>query len=754
MKLNIGLLAILCTLALSGQVVGQSSDVEQIRRLFADAEQARQLAKRAAELRNDGRYDEAVPLTEQALSIVEKALGPNDSQVAVILTFLALLHDSRGDYGRAESLLRRALNIDEKVLGSNHPEVARFLINLAWLYEAKGDYARVMQCIQRSLEINERNLNLILATGSENQKQIYLDSLSAETDLAISLHIRFTPSDERAARLALTTILRRKGRALDAMTDQLAALRQHASAQDKQLLDQLAAARSQLAAIQLSSKAQVSPEARRAEIARLETTIERLEDEAGRRSAEFRSSSQNVTLEAVRAALPADAALVEIMAYHPADVKATNRSELYAQPRYAAYVLRRDVPTPQFVDLGVVDSLDAASSGLRSALQDPRRSDAKDLARSLDERLMRPVRQLLGPTRHILLSPDGALNLIPFAALVDERGQYLVENYMISYLTSGRDLLRLQAAHQGDAAPVVLADPLFDLTGTAAARPPVMQPPTDSAKHSNGSPRQKEEAPESRRSADFAALTYQPLPGTAAEARALRVLLPDAQFYLQRDATEAALKRVRGPQLLHVGTHGFFLTDQTFETNGQQVRGLGLDTESTGAIHPRLRENPLLRSGLILAGVKQGRSGAREDGVLTALEASGLDLWGTKLVVLSACETGLGDVRNGAGVYGLRRALVLAGSETQVMTLWQVSDIATRDLIINFYERLQKGEGRAEALRRVQLAMLKGEALNSTRGTRGLALGGSSTAARRNHPYYWAAFIESGAWGSMNYRKP
>lgn len=152
---------------------------------------------------------------------------------------------------------------------------------------------------------------------------------------------------------------------------------------------------------------------------------------------------------------------------------------------------------------------------------------------------------------------------------------------------------------------------------------------------------------------------------------------------------------------------------------------------------PPAWENPLLRSGLVLAGVKQQQSGAGEDGVLTALEAAGLDLWGTKLVVLSACETGLGEVQNGEGVYGLRRALV-AGSQTQVMSLWKVSDAATRDLMTAYYTRLQAGEGRTEALRQVQLAMLRGELKPTQDG------------ADYRHPYYWAAFIPSGDWRSMD----
>ncbi len=139
-------------------------------------------------------------------------------------------------------------------------------------------------------------------------------------------------------------------------------------------------------------------------------------------------------------------------------------------------------------------------------------------------------------------------------------------------------------------------------------------------------------------------------------------------------------------------------------------------------------ENPLLRSGLVLAGANRLSSGG-EDGILTALEAAGLDLWGTQMVVLSACETGVGKVTEGDGVHGLRRALVIAGAESLVMSLWQVDDRATRELMAGFYRRLEQGEGRAEALRQVQLQMLR--------------------SPRTSHPYYWASFVPTGSWAPL-----
>ena len=125
----------------------------------------------------------------------------------------------------------------------------------------------------------------------------------------------------------------------------------------------------------------------------------------------------------------------------------------------------------------------------------------------------------------------------------------------------------------------------------------------------------------------------------------------------------------------------------------------------------------------------EDRSG-NDDGVLTALEAAGLDLWGTKLVVLSACDTGVGEVLNGEGVQGLRRALVLAGSESQMMSLWPVSDRGTRDLMVEYYRALRSGAGRNEALRQIQLRMLRDP--------------------KRRHPFYWASFIQSGEWANLD----
>jgi CHAT domain-containing protein len=207
---------------------------------------------------------------------------------------------------------------------------------------------------------------------------------------------------------------------------------------------------------------------------------------------------------------------------------------------------------------------------------------------------------------------------------------------------------------------------------------------------------------------DLSNVYFAPLVGTDEEARAIKTFFNEANVFTGKYATETKLKQIVAPRILHIATHGFFLTD-TPPLNS-----------STALI-----QNPLLRSGLAFAGANE-RQGGSDDGILTALEASGLNLWGTKLVTLSACDTGLGQVQNGEGVYGLRRAFFLSGTESLVMSLWSVSDYTTREIMTNYYKNLKQGLGRAEALRNVKLKMMKDK--------------------RTAHPFSWASFIQSGQW--------
>jgi CHAT domain-containing protein len=339
-----------------------------------------------------------------------------------------------------------------------------------------------------------------------------------------------------------------------------------------------------------------------------------------------------------------------------------------------------------------VDDVDRLLTPLREALRDPANLEIKARARALEARIFQPLRRSLSGATRLLISPDGALNLVPFEALVDEHGQYLIQRYATTYLTSGRDLLRLQTPREVRSGPVIVADPLF-------------------GEPAGPSRRESLALPDAERSvmvgAELSGLYFAPLAGSAVEARALKALFPESTLLTGKRATKKSLAQLNGPSILHIASHGFFLSD-----------------EAGGLAEPTMLENPLLRSGLALAGANL--PGARGDGILTALEAADLDLWGTNLVTLSACDTGVGEIRNGEGVYGLRRAFMLAGAETLVMSLWPVDDGVARDTMVGYYARLRSGIGRGDALRQAKLAIAKRPGMR--------------------HPYYWAGFIQSGDW--------
>jgi CHAT domain-containing protein len=704
-------------------------------------------------------YVRALEMYRRGLAIAEKTFGPESIEVASLLNNIANIYKVKGDYAKALELHQRVLKTAEKSAGPYQYLTILSLGNIANLYAALGDTANAIAFQTRVDERLERALALNLAIGSERQKLAYFNSLSERTSRTISLHVNLAPSDRTAGALATLVLLQRKGRILDAMSDILTALRQRFDSQDQKLLDQLNSTTAQLAKLALNGAQKMEPDEYQKQLRSLEEQKETLEAEISQRSAEFRAQSQPVTLSAVQAAIPRNAALIEFASYRPFNPRAENNNEAYGKPHYVAYVVREQGDV-QWKELGEAQAIDASVDELRQALRDPQRNDVQRLARDVDEKVMQPVRALTGDATQLLISPDGELNLIPFAALVDEQGRYLIQRYSFAYLTSGRDLLRMQVARESKSKPLVVANPSFgepatELLATTA----------------------KPTAPSSRRRSvttgrDLSEVYFAPLGGTAQEARSIRTLFPDANVLSAAQATESAVKQVNAPRVLHLATHGFFLSEPgalatgssaqiattTSNTNTKSAsKGVatGSPTQVTtrgtnatavsvppavagGSVAPTATRgisasakiaNPLLRSGLALANANL-RSGSSEDGILTALEASGLNLWGTKLVVLSACDTGVGEVRNGEGVYGLRRAFVLAGAESLVMSLWPVSDYTTRELMTRYYTNLKQGMGRGAGLRTVQLDML-----------------------RRNpklHPFYWANFIQSGEWANLD----
>jgi CHAT domain-containing protein/tetratricopeptide (TPR) repeat protein len=641
-----------------------------------------------------GAYAQAEPLMQRALAIREKVLGPEHPDVATSLHNLAGLCEATGAYAQAELLYKRALAIREKVLGPEHPDVALNLNDLTMLYWAQAHWSEAVGSLRRAAQARESLAqNMLFVMGDESRKRAFVATLAGETevDVTFSLAARGKVADTES--FGLQIVLQRKGRVLDVMADSFGVVRRNLAPQDQRLFEQWRETTAQYATLLFRGSEQLPPEQYRELLGQVKGRAAALEGEISQRRAEFRRQVTPVTVEQVQRAIPKGAVLVEWFRYEPVNPEAIEQQPRWGLPRYIAYVLKPQ-GVPVAVEMGDAKTIETAISDLLVALHDPYSSLVDELARELHKRLIQPLQPHLGDAGRILLAPDGQLNLLPFGVLIDEQWRYLMQSAELTYLTSGRDLLRVASSIRSRQGTVVIADPDFGPLDQTAV---------------NRSAEMRGRVPQ-----------FAPMPGTAAEAEALKRLLKltDNQVLTQGKASAAALKQLTGPRILHLATGSFFLADQTVDRTSTAPRLLGQD----GLSVPQ-GEHPLLRSGLALASANRLRSG-QDDGILTALEVAGLDLVGTELVVLSGSDTGVGQVFNGEGVYGLRRAFMLAGVQTQVVSLWNVDDTATQKLIVDFYQRLNGGAGPSAALRQAQLTMLQDP--------------------QCTHPYYWGAFIVVG----------
>ena len=656
-----------------------------------------------------GAYGKAEPLAQRALTIYEKVLGSEHPATATALNNLALLYRATGAYAKAEPLYQRVLSIREKVLGPEHPDTGTTIKNVSVLHWATGDFTGALSSAKRSQAIHEKNLTTFLLTGSESRKDSYLANLRGSTFSNVTLSLAMP--GRQAKEFGLVSVLQTKGRVLDAMSDSIGRLRQSVKPEHRELFEQLTEVAEGLSVLIYQGLGALQPEIYRQRRQELTSRKEQLEAELSAHSTEFRRQTIPITLAAVQEVIPSNVALMEWYRYEPFDPMAKSATIKFGKPRYVAYVLKHE-GEPAVQDLGDAETIERLIQDFRSGLGDPKSTYVQEVAKELYDTLLKPLQQHLSNVDQLLISPDGALNLVPFAALVDDTGNYLASQMRITYLTSGRDLLRLEGkagAAEGKGEAVIVADPDY---GQAV---PVVG--------------KVERSDRQTRSVDLdrGGMVFQRLLGAAEEAKTLKPLLKvgDDKVLTQDKATEDRFKQLHSPRILHVATHGFFLENSELSSSKLGQGSFFQDKQPV-----LMGENPLLRSGLALAGANVRRSGVKDDGILTAAEVARMDLRGTQLVVLSACETGVGDVQNGEGVYGLRRALVLAGAETQVTSLWKVADEATKDLMVDYYQRLLKGEGRSEALRNAQLTMMKSKG--------------------RSHPYYWAAFVPIGDWRPLS----
>jgi len=659
-----------------------------------------------------GELDEAEGHLHRALELSggDSARGEISAQIVDSLGEVVL---RRGDVKAAERLHRWAFGLWEGFGGPDHPMVSTPLLGLAADLRAQGRYPEAFDAAERAQALRLAHLRFSSRALTEREALAYGETQDA-LEMVLTLASEAGDRIPHARRRALDAVVPSRAVVLD----ELAARHRSLSASADPELARLAAdhgsARDSLARLAVQGPAEDDAGDYEKELAEARTAKDRAERALAARSSVFQRelAREAAGLDDIAGRVSPAGALVSFVAYRPVAAGSGPRQQgsPSGQPpvAYAAFVLPQGSADPAFVPLGPAGEIEPLVAELRRLLSSPlpgiptAEQRAEKLYRSVGARLREavwdPMTARLGGASRVLVAPDGALNLVDLAALPVGESRYLVESGIaFHYLSAERDLLGYGAA-PGGGGLLAMGDPAFDEPTVFAALAP------------GGVPLQLDPSYEVASAAayrgsrpacsGFRALRFAPLPASDDEV--------DGVVALWRARSQGQVFDLRGPSAsetafkalapragtIHLATHGFLLGE-----------GCAADTEAAtfaGA-------SPLLLSGFALAGANHRSAAAKgeEDGILTAEEVAALDLTGVSWAVLSGCNTGVGEVRSGEGVFGLRRAFELAGARTLIMSLYPVGDEATREWMRALYEnRLERGMSTADAVHRAKLDLL------------------------------------------------
>lgn len=643
----------------------------------------------------------ALQFHERALAIREKVLGPQHPDIAETLNNLAILHQTMGDNAKALTLFERALTIREKALGPQHPDTAMVLNNVAFLYQDMGDFTKALPLFERSLTICEKAFGSQdratavcqhnLATNYYRQDDL-VNTRAFVTKWVSSIHHQLQSilaMDERsrltwqASHLVYSLepcvlrpepmgqlLLRWKGIVLDSMIeDRAMASAVSGDSEGRQKLADIQQLRTSMSKLAFSDK-----QADRDQSEQIASRIADIERSLASRATILGRvrQSADITLDAVLPALPYGYVLLDFFQFYDPKLKEEEAN------CYGVLLLAGD-GQPKIIRIDGAETIDQAIAASRSAITKGDEPAFLSSLKILTDKLWIPIAAQLPPdSKTLIIGPDGALNSLSFAALPSSDGRFLAEQYRIVYVGSGRDLARPVSKERSNHF-AVFADPDFDQSGTRQASNQI--------------------AMRSAEVAAFGEIRLPQLPGTEIEGK---LLMQEAEkqgwaatAYFGDKATEQQIRALKKPGILHLATHGFYLN--AFTPSDDNTRGMklvGLDQYKPVQNNGK-GVDPMRASGIALTGAhatlkawSEGKAPDPDnDGILTAEEVAGLDLEGTWLVTLSACETGVGEIKSGEGVFGLRRAFMLAGAQNLLMTLWPVSDTTTGDIMKDFYHR-------------------------------------------------------------------
>lgn len=633
-----------------------------------------------------GKQKDALPLLERVLHTIEKSTGKNTASYATAVSNLAAMHQDNNNFDEAEKFWKESVETRKRVLGESHPDYARSLYGLAALYHATGKLELARPYYQQVITSYQKQIKDFFPTLSEKEKSAFYNKIKpafdAYQDFCVEMIFKTPGVSQEIIESLYNLQLSTKAILLNASNKVRTRILNGDNLELKELYHQWLTNKETIVKL-----VGLSAEDRRKQpidLGSLERSTNEIEKKLSEKSALFSSTfeKEDFNWKDVHQALKPNEAAVEIIRIR--------KKFITDSVVYVGIVLTSDNPLPTLVVWHFGLKLEGRFFKYHRNHIKHQQMDALSYAI-----FWQPLAEKLGSAGTVYLSCDGVFNKInPNTIFIPDSKQWVLETRSVKIVSNTKELADIPAKGviKTDARIFGYPDYNFSQADGATGR--------------------------NRAVSSFYGFgdgDIPSLPATEKEAQIINQILTAANWsvtsFTKSEATEDQVKKLDSPGLLHVATHGFFLSDLDVKDE------LDKDDAST------IVENPLFRSGLLLAGVSATRDATHlEDGILTAYEAMNLSLDQTELVALSACETGLGEVRNGEGVYGLQRAFSVAGAKAVLMSLWQVDDAATQELMTNFYSIWLRGTDKHAAFRQAQLELR----------------------AKYPQPFYWGAFVLSG----------
>jgi CHAT domain-containing protein len=614
------------------------------------------------------KLDKVEDYLKQSAQIYQTRLGKESPNYAKVLGDLGNFYRMQGKFVEAEDNLNKTLTIYGSALNTNHPEYVKAQEDLAILYWKKGDLTKADAGFKIAMDKSLDFINQYFPPMSEAEKTKYWDVLQPRFQRFYNYCLEASATNPAVVQTMFNYQIATKGLLLNSTNKIKKSILGSGNAELIKDYSAWLDKKETLARYYSLSKTELTEQ--NIDLGALESEANTLERSLSQRSGDFSQgyAADKTEYKQIQAKLLDTEAVLEFIRIRAFD------KDFTADSKYAALVLTKSATEPKLVVLDNGNQLETRYAKFyRNAIQN-RQADNYSY-----EQFWARVDPALTGKKVLYISADGVYNQISLNTLKKPDGDYVLNRYDMVLVGNSKDVIALKTQK-----PVAAKKSAFVL----------------------GFP-------------DYGGDAVSALPGTKVEVDNINRILKAGgytiQSFMQKTATEASVKALKGQTLVHIATHGYFQAD--------------VEQTAAGVHQENAKNNPLLRSGLLLAGASPTLKGelipnleSNDNGVLTAYEAMNLSLEGTDLIMVSACETGLGDVRAGEGVYGLQRSFIVAGAKAMVMSLWKVDDAATQALMTNFYTNLSKGVPKAKAFKQAQLQLM----------------------TKYKEPYYWGAFVMMG----------